>query len=202
MTLIDIAPALKVRKVDELIDLPITILVNKFTEESAGQFAHAFSVALNSKQAIVPIIIDSYGGQVYSLLSMMDVIAKSTKPVATIIMGKAMSCGAMLAACGTEGQRYMSPNATLMLHDVSSGMWGKIEEVKASAKEVERLSQLIFTTVARNVGQPADYFLKQIHERGHADWYLNATDAKEHKLVNHLRIPDFKVKIKVEVEFA
>ena len=71
---------------------PITILVNKFTEDSAKDFKKDMFRAQNSGQKIIPIEIDSYGGEVYSLLKMIDVIKSSTVPVATICMGKAMSC--------------------------------------------------------------------------------------------------------------
>ena len=50
-----------------------------------------------------------------------------------------MSCGAILFSFGVDGMRYMDPDATVMIHDVSSMGWGKVEEIKADAKEVERL---------------------------------------------------------------
>lgn len=58
-------------KIDDLIDFPKTILVNEFTEASAKQFYVDMSVAENSRQEIIPILIDSYGGQVYSLFSIL-----------------------------------------------------------------------------------------------------------------------------------
>ena len=35
----------------------------------------------------------------------------------------------------------MDPDATVMIHDVSSMEIGKVEEIKASADETERLNQ-------------------------------------------------------------
>ena len=174
---------------------PIIIRVNKFDEESAKEFTDAMSRAQNTGQTVIPIVIDSYGGQVYSLMSMIAAIKASRVPVATIIEGKAMSCGAILFSFGAEGKRYMDPDATLMIHDVSSGAWGKVEEIKADAKEVERLNKKVYEMMARNCGKPSDYFLKMVHERGHADWYLDANDAKGHNLANELRIPTLTCKI-------
>ena len=174
---------------------PIIIRVNKFDEESAKEFTDAMSRAQNTGQTVIPIVIDSYGGQVYSLMAMIAEIKASRVPVATIIEGKAMSCGAILFSFGAEGKRYMDPDATLMIHDVSSGAWGKVEEIKADAKEVERLNKKVYEMMARNCGKPSDYFLKMVHERGHADWYLDANDAKGHNLANELRIPTLTCKI-------
>lgn len=181
---------------------PITITVNKFTEESAKEFKKDMFKAQNTGQKIIPIEIDSYGGQVYSLVKMIDVIKSSTVPVATICIGKAMSCGAILLTFGAEGHRYMAPTATVMIHEVSSGCWGKVEEIKADAKEVERLNQLALKLMANNCGKDSEYFLKIVHEKSHADWFLDAEEAKKHNIVNHLRVPRMKLDFKVDVTFG
>jgi len=186
----------------ELRKQPVVIRVNKFDEESAKKFSDAMSEAQNTGQPIVPVVIDSYGGQVYSLLSMVANIKSSKIPVATIVQGKAMSCGALLFSYGAFGHRYMDKHATIMIHDVSTGAHGKVEEIKADAKESDRLNQWLYREMATNCGKEEEYFLKMIHERSHADWYLDATEAQSHGLANHLRVPDLKLKIEVEYSFG
>ena len=193
--------SIKVRKIEELIDLPKAVLVNKFDEEAAKNFRNSFFDAVNTKQPIIPVVIDSYGGQCYSLLSMAGVIKQSPVPVATILTGKAMSCGALLFSYGSEGYRFMDPFSTMMIHEVSNCAHGKVEEVKVDAAETDRLNKLLFKMMANNIGKADDYFLNIIHEKSHADWYLNAIEAKSHNLANHLRIPIFKVKISSEITF-
>jgi ATP-dependent Clp protease protease subunit len=186
----------------ELRKQPVVIRVNKFDEESAKKFSDAMSEAQNTGQPIVPVVIDSYGGQVYSLLSMVANIKASKIPVATIVQGKAMSCGALLFSFGAFGHRYMDKHATIMIHDVSTGAHGKVEEIKADAKESDRLNQWLYREMATNCGKEEEYFLKLIHERSHADWYLDAAEAQSHGLANHLRVPDLKLKIDVEYSFG
>lgn len=181
---------------------PNIIYVNKFNEEAAKEFVEAMVNAQNTGQPIIPIVIDSYGGEVYSLLKMIDIIKSSTVPVATICMGKAMSCGAVLLTCGAEGHRYMAPTATVMIHDVASFAFGKVEEIKADAKESDRLNKLIFKIMADNCGKEVSYFSKLVHEHGHADWFLDAEECKKHGMVNHLRIPKVKVAFDVETTFG
>jgi ATP-dependent Clp protease protease subunit len=182
-------------------DLPVVIRVNKFDEASAKSFSALMSKAQSTGQSIVPVIIDSYGGQVYSLMSMISDIKHSKIPVATIVQGKAMSCGAILFSCGAEGKRFMDPDATLMIHDVSSMSWGKVEEVKVSAEETDRLNQKIYHMMAENCGQDENYFLEIVHDKGHADWFLDAKECKKHKLANHLRVPTMKIETQVKIDF-
>ena len=159
------------------------------------------SAAVNSGQKVVPIVIDSYGGQVYSLLAMVSEIKNSSIPVATIVEGKAMSCGAVLFTFGAEGYRFMAPDATVMIHDVSSGGRGKVEELKAAFAEADRLDNKIYTMMAQNCGKKDDYFKKIVHKNGHADWFLDAEECKKHKICNHVRIPTLVAAATVEISF-
>jgi len=193
------SPLLKEPKLID--DLPVVIRVRKFDEAAAKTFSDTMASAQNTGQPIVPVIIDSYGGQVYSLMSMISDIKNSKIPVATIAQGKAMSCGAILFSFGTEGHRYMDPDATIMIHDVSSMGWGKVEEIKASAEEVERLNKKVYRMMAKNCGQPEDYFLNIVHDKSHADWFLDAQECKKHNMANHLHIPELKIKTNVTFDF-
>ena len=185
----------------ELHNNPVIVTVNKFDEDSAKDFRNKFSMAHNTGQTVVPVLIDSYGGQVYSLMSMISTIKQSELQVATIIQGKAMSCGALLFSFGSEGMRYMDPDATVMIHDVSAGQFGKVEELKANAEESERLNKKVYRLMSENIGKSQDYFIKKIHEKGHADWYLDSKECKRINLANHIRVPKFNVKIGVDIEF-
>jgi len=185
----------------ELIKEPVIIRVENFNPESAREFAAQMEAAHNTGQPVIPVIIDSYGGQVYSLMAMISEIQNSDIPVATIIQGKAMSCGAILSTFGAKGMRFMDPNATVMIHDVSSMAWGKIEEMKASTEEAARLNKIVFQMMAKNCGKNKDYFLDIIHEKGHADWFLDSDECVKHNIVQHLRLPKLKINFDVNIEF-
>ena len=185
----------------ELRKQPMMIRVNKFDEESAKKFALEMGQAHNTGQKIIPVIIDSYGGQVYSLMSMISAIKHAEIPVATIVEGKAMSCGAVLFSFGDEGYRFMDPNATVMIHDVSSMEWGKVEEMKAGAAEADRLNTIIYTMMAQNCGKKDDYFMKIVDKKKHADWFLDAAETKKHNMANHLRVPKLSIKVTVDIDF-
>jgi ATP-dependent Clp protease protease subunit len=155
---LNVDPRIKVKATDLLLE-PVVVRVNKFNEESVEKFVEGMAKAHETGQEIIPVIVDSYGGQVYSLLSMISEIQSSKLPVATIVESKAMSAGAILFSFGTEGHRYCAPNATLMIHEVSSFQFGKVEELKVDAEETDRLNTLIFKLMAKNCGKDDDYFL-------------------------------------------
>jgi ATP-dependent Clp protease protease subunit len=185
----------------ELKHSPIIIRVNKFDEDSAKDFSMKMAMAHNTGQKVIPVVIDSYGGQVYALMTMISAIKHSELPIATIVEGKAMSCGAVLLTFGEQGMRFADPDATVMIHDVSSGAFGKIEEMKADVKEAERLDEKIYTMMARNCGKKDDYFKKKIFGKKHADWFMDAAEAKRHGIVNNVRVPKFNIGVSVDIDF-
>lgn len=194
-------PKLKIKKIEEIMDVPVVITTTKFDEASAKEFRDSFTRALNTGQGIVPIVIDSFGGSVYNLLSMCATIRSSPVPVATFGTGKMMSAAAVLLSCGSEGYRFADPLSTCMIHPVSSWASGKVEECKSAAQESDRLNNTIFKIMSQNLGKEDNYLLKLIDEHKQAEWYLDADEMKKHNIINHIRIPSFKVKITVSSLF-
>ena len=193
------SPHLKSYELKE--NFPVVIRVRNFNPVTAKEFSNLMTKAHLTGQPVVPVVIDSYGGEVYSLMSMISDIQHSELPVATIVQGKAMSCGAILFSFGNDGMRYMDQHATVMIHDVSSGAFGKVEEVKADAKEAERLNKKLYYMMAENCGKNKTYFLKKIHEKGHADWYLDSTECLEVGLAQKVGVPHLSVDIDVNFKF-
>ena len=186
----------------ELKHNPIIIRVNKFDEEAAKEFSGKMALAHNTGQKVIPIVIDSYGGQVYSLMSMIGNIKAAELPIATIIEGKAMSCGAILFSFGADGLRYMDKDATLMIHDVSSGAWGKNSEIQASADETKRLNEKIYKILADNTGKTAKWFHKKINKRGRADWFVEPSRAIEIGISDKIGVPTLDINVAVNIKFV
>lgn len=176
-------------------------------EESAKKFIDNLKVgenaAIEAGQEILPVTINSYGGSVYACLGMIDAMKQCTLPIATIVESKAMSCGAYLFTNGAEGHRYIAPNATVMIHPVSLGSYGKINEIKTNAKEGDRLNEKMFQQMAENCGHKDDYF-KKILEKEHinADWYLDPRDCLKHNIANKIGVPTMTVDISLSYKLA
>jgi ATP-dependent protease ClpP protease subunit len=182
-------------KVVELRQEPVMINITNIDEETATEFREAMSMAHNSGQDVIPIIIDSYGGNAHSLLSMIDTIQDSKRKVATIVVGKALGSAAILAAMGNKGLRFISPYASMMLNNVSKESWGKTDAFKADTREVERLYKFVCQLMDQNCDKEIGYFENLIKDKGGSDWYLEPMDAVDFGLIDHVRSPWLEVDI-------
>jgi ATP-dependent Clp protease protease subunit len=165
------------------------ILVNEFTEFGVKSFKSDFDELNSGLMPIIPIFIDSFGGEIYSLLAMLDIISTATKPVATIALGKAMSCGSILLACGTPKFRFVGPHSTVMIHDAATFSFGKIEDLKADVGEAERLNHKIFDLLNEKCNKPKGHFQSKVAEKKHVNWYLDSTEVIKNGLADHVGIP-------------
>ena len=76
-----------------------------------------------------------------SALAAIDIMESSMSPIYTIIEGYAASAATMLSIMGEK--RYMHKNAHMLIHQMSSGFWGKMEEIKDEMKNLKRLEKVI-----------------------------------------------------------
>ncbi len=198
---LDIDPRIRCDAKD-LLDKPIVITVNKFEVDAVRKFREQFVTAHQIRQPIIPVLIDSYGGEVYSLMGMITVIKNSQIPVATVIDSKAMSCGAILFSFGSEGHRYMSEDATIMIHHVSLGAYGNTTAVDADAAQGRLLNKKVYKMMAKNCGHGKNYFIDLVEKHNkNVDWYLTAKEALKHNLATELKIPKLRTRVQVNIDF-
>lgn len=190
-----------IRNVEDITIDPIIVRVNSFDEKSLEDFEEDLDEAHTTGQSVIPVVVDSYGGSAYGVLGFLAAIEESRLPVATILTTKAMSAGAILFCYGTEGYRFMHPHAQVMIHDVATTSEGKIEEIKADSRHLDDMNDTMYKRVSRHLGHKPNYLGDLIKEHKHVDWYLNAKEAKKHNIANHLRIPNFEVKVNLKMNF-
>jgi ATP-dependent protease ClpP protease subunit len=85
--------------------------------------------------------INSYGGSVFAGFSSVDYIKNSVVPVVSIIDGCAASAATIMSVVAKE--RYIHEHAFMLIHQLSSGMWGKFEDMKDDMKNNELLMKKI-----------------------------------------------------------
>lgn len=176
-----------------------TIWVNSFDEFSAKDFVEQIEL-INRKKKYekVLVMIDSYGGEAYSLFAMLDAIEMSEKPVWTCTIGKAMSCGGVLLSAGDY--RFATPNSTIMLHEVSGGTWGKTSELVADTAEAQRLNDLMISMLAKNCGKTIKQMQKDLSSKQGGDIYLSAKDALAFGIIDKIGSPKLVKKISIDFE--
>lgn len=166
------------------------IWVNEFTESSVKDFYENFlELEMDHSVPVITVFIDSYGGNVDSLFAMRDLIKSTTKPVATVCVSKAMSAGAALLASGTKGLRFMSKDSEVMIHELSSGSWGKNHEIQSTSKWLDKMNKKLIKNLAEDMGKPVNKIEQQLHKIKNVDWFLSSTQAKRWGVVDHVDIP-------------
>lgn len=169
---------------------PSSVWVTDFNTESIKRFYEDFvEIEQSPITDMVPIFINSYGGQVYSLIAKRDIVKSSEKPVATICLGKAMSCGASLLAAGSKGLRFASPDSRILIHQVSSMTLGKASDIKEDAAQVQALNEMMLENLASDMGIAVSKLKGEIKRRDNADWTLTAKEALKWGLIDHIGVP-------------
>ena len=126
--------------------------------------------------------INSPGGSVYDALAIYDTMQYVTNDVQTVGIGVQASAAAFLLSSGTKGKRFALPNATVMIHQPSSGTRGKVTDQEIDLRESLRIKHLLEEIMAKNTGQKAS----KIHEDMERDKWLSAEEAKEYGIVDEI----------------
>jgi ATP-dependent Clp protease protease subunit len=134
----------------------------------------------NMENKDIILHVDSPGGSVKSGLSIVDVMDYISSDIVTINTGMAASMGSILLGAGTKGKRYSLRFSRVMLHQVSTGASGNIQDIRRSIAEGEKYNDLLFGLL----GQYTDKDPKQVMEDAHRDLWLNAEEAVAYGIID------------------
>lgn len=182
---------------------PRSFFMQNFDESCVREFQQVVNECIKTRQLFLPIHIESPGGYVYSLmgiLSAIDYARENGIKICTYVGGVASSCGALLFLYGDQGYRYCGSNSTLMLHNISSGFAGKVDEAKNYFVGVENLESRVFEKISRHIKKPKDWLRKNLEKRKNYDWELTPQECLEAGFANHIKTPTFVMII--EEKFA
>ncbi len=126
------------------------------------------------------LYINSPGGSVYDALAIYDTMGYIANDVQTFGIGVQASAAAFLLSSGAKGKRFLLPNATVMIHQPSSGTRGKVTDQEIDLRESLRVKKLLEEIMAKNTGQK----LEKIHEDMERDRWMTADEAAKYGLVD------------------
>lgn len=172
---------------NEQLRRPVVAKINDFNEQSVRMLSWQIEDAIYNKQKSLPVVIDSFGGDVYSLFAMVDLLINSGLEITTICLGKAMSCGASLLALGSK--RFATENSTIMIHNASSGAIGDAKELQNQTNQVSKLNQKIFDLLDSKSNKPTGFYQNLLKNNNFADLYLTPTEALQYGLITNIGIP-------------
>jgi ATP-dependent Clp protease protease subunit len=94
----------------------------------------------------------------------------------------AASMGSILLGAGTKGKRHSLRFSRVMLHQVSTGAQGNIQDIRRSIAEGEKYNDILFGLL----GKYTDKDPAQVLEDANRDLWLNADEAKDYGIIDHI----------------
>ena len=165
-------------------DDSIIYLNEEITDSSVTDFIIRMRSLLQhrkDKQAPVNILIDSPGGDVYATLGIIDYIEQLDVKVNTLCRGKAFSAAAIILACGT-GTRMCSKRSTVMLHQTSSFLGGKMSDISAFLENVKVMENTIYDILAEKTKMDAKFW----RENMKSDMFLTSEQLLSYGLIDQI----------------
>lgn len=166
-----------------------TIWLNDVTESSAKDFAAVtLKTAYEDPMRPIMVYIDSLGGEVDALNSILSLMDSIPNQVVTVCTGKAMSAGCVILAHGDL--RFASPHSRIMIHEISGGAVGNIIDVVADSQEMTRLNERLLEQFAKDCGIKGGVkkVQKILGEKGR-DYYMSAEEAIAFGAVDQIGVP-------------
>ena len=134
-----------------------------------------------NKDKDINLVISSYGGDVYAMLGTIDYFNTLPVKVNTHCLGACMSAAAVILACGT-GNRTMSKNSTVMVHEGSAFEAGKTSDVLKGADHLKKLQ----TNINRILGEVTNKDQEFWEEVSKQDTYLTSEQCLEYGIVDEI----------------
>ena len=128
----------------------------------------------------IKVMINSAGGDVQIMLTIIKTMKISKTPVYTIVFSSAMSAAAEILAAGHK--RYAMPGTCVMVHSGSCSYGGTMEQAESCKKYVDSLTKRATEEFVANTKIDA----KTLKKKGAADWYMNEDEALEKGVVDEI----------------
>lgn len=130
----------------------------------------------------IQILLSTYGGNVYDGLSLYDAIKNSKTDVDITCFGKIMSMGIVILLSAKTRKAYR--NTTFMIHELSSGVIGKLADMEESIDEAKRINRVLFDIIEKET-KITHTWLKEIYNKK-KDWFFTAEEALEIGLITEI----------------
>lgn len=128
--------------------------------------------------------ITSYGGDLLEGMAGVDCIVNSTIPIYTIVEGYAASAATFLSVVGKK--RYMTKNSVLLIHQLSAGAWGKMEELEDEHRNNTFFMKKIYSLYERYT----DISREKLEKKMKRDIWWGYKKCKKYGFVDEVYVED------------
>lgn len=157
------------------------VIGSYWDENTANDFVRAFK-ALERTCSRINIHINSPGGSVHEGLPICNIIKGSNKEVHTYVDGIAYSMGAMIAISAKKGRVHMAKGSLLMLHSVSTLIYGNSQKLRDEADILDTYDDVLGAMIAGRTGKTIDAVKSEY--LNHTDHFFTPDKAKAEGLID------------------
>ena len=126
----------------------------------------------------IKLRINSYGGSVFAGMAILDAIRSLSCDVHTYIDGAAASAATIISVAGKK--RFIGKNSMMLIHQLSSGVYGKFSEMEDEMESNRRIMKMIKDVYKQYTKVP----MKQIDEILKHDLWFDAAKCLEFGLID------------------
>ncbi len=127
------------------------------------------------------LMINSPGGDIHEMMGIIDYIESLDVKTNTICRGRAFSAASIILTCGT-GIRMASKNSTIMFHQASSMISGKLTDVTATVDFVKQVEQDIYELLSKKTNKDSSWWKDNMR----SDMFLTAEQALEIGVIDQI----------------
>jgi len=128
------------------------------------------------------LYVNSPGGSITAGMAIYDTMQYIQPDVATIGIGMAASMGQFLLSSGTQGKRYATPHARVMMHQPSGGISGTATDVRINAQLILHMKTVLAELTAQQTGKSVE----QINSDADRDRWFTADEALEYGFIDQV----------------
>ena len=167
-----------IKLIDNIADDTIAVIykIMRYNKEDIGKDI--------SERQPIKIYIDTYGGSVSVMWSIVKAIKLSKTPVWTINVSNAMSAGAHILAAGHK--RFALPGSTVLIHSGSCVYSGTAEQADQAKKYYDSITKQANELLLVDTKIDA----KMLKKKAPFDWYLSAEEALQNGIIDKI-VDDF-----------
>ena len=129
----------------------------------------------------IKLHIQSDGGEVFSAFSAVDTIKNCKVPVYTYIEGCAASAATIISVAGHK--RFITKNSHMLIHQISSGFWGKMNEIEDEMKNLALITKYVMNIYKENT----NLTLKQMKEIFKKELWMPSDECLKMGLVDEIK---------------
>ncbi len=172
----------------KIFDSPTILFNRKFDDEALTNFVTRFGEIEAEGHEKVTILINSPGGSLDVLKTMLDVIYNTEMAVITAASGLAASCGFALLMAGDH--RVAFDGTMLMSHQYSWGSRGKHHELTAARKGQDMTHEFMLGHYKLHTGLSEGRILKELLPA--EDTWMSAQEALAFGVIDEIITPQIK----------